>query len=101
MEEWDKENLITPIAKMKPKKKKNQLCLVLSVCPQHLFFHPQLSLLSAISLSRRLISPLLPINTLILCFLHQLHVTKLIRSHCQPMQPRTTSKQIEQRSQRD
>lgn len=86
MEEQDKKLIILTA--------KNQLCLALSPCPQHLF-HPQLSLLSAVSLSRRLISSLLHTNTLILCFLHQLHVTKLIQSHCQPIQPRTTSKQIE------
>lgn len=97
MEEQDKKLIILTA--------KNQLCLALSPCPQHLFhpqhlfFHPQLSLLSAVSLSRRLISSLLHTNTLIFCFLHHLHVTKLIQSHCQPIQPRTTSKQIEEKPQ--
>lgn len=50
MEDQDREKLIIETAKMKHK---NKLCLVLYLCPQCLFFHPQLS---AISLSRKLIS---------------------------------------------
>lgn len=43
MEDQHKVKLITQTAKMKHK---NQLCLALSLCPQRLFSHPQLTIFS-------------------------------------------------------
>lgn len=83
MEDQHKVKLITQTAKMKHK---NQLCLALSLCPQRLFFHPQLALYFQLfplvgDSFRRL--PL-PTNTTMLCFLNRLPVTKLIRSRSRP-----------------